>query len=69
MPVILSFTVETNGCLITGKSMQTVIERVDKATNSGPAYYMVINCAHPTHFSPAFKESSDPYWKAQIGGI
>lgn len=49
IPCVLSFTVETNGCLRTGQSIQSIIETVDEVTNSGPAYYM-INCAHPTHF-------------------
>jgi len=68
IPVILSFTVETNGCIITGESIQTVIESVDKETSGGPAYYM-INCAHPTHFVSSLKESSDPSWRGRIGGI
>jgi homocysteine S-methyltransferase len=49
MPVVISFTVETNGCLPSGTSLATAIEQVDEATTNGPAYYMV-NCAHPDHF-------------------
>lgn len=48
MPVTVSFTVETDGRLPTGHTLQEAIETVDAATG-GPAYYM-INCAHPTHF-------------------
>jgi S-methylmethionine-dependent homocysteine/selenocysteine methylase len=64
---ILSFTVRTNDCFITGESLQTVIESIDSATDNGPAYYM-INCAHSTHFSPELK-ASDLSWKYRIGGI
>jgi S-methylmethionine-dependent homocysteine/selenocysteine methylase len=50
MPVAISFTVETDGRLPTGQTLQTAIEQVDQATAGYPCYYM-INCAHPTHFA------------------
>ncbi|HEY6526582.1 MAG TPA: homocysteine S-methyltransferase family protein [Solirubrobacteraceae bacterium] len=49
LPVVISFTVETDGRLPSGTTIQDAILRVDAATGRGPAYYM-INCAHPTHF-------------------
>jgi len=49
MPVVISFTVETDGRLPTGQSLGDAIEQVDDATSGYPAYYM-INCAHPSHF-------------------
>src|SRR5262249_58989031 len=49
MPVAISFTVETDGKLPTGQSLQEAIEAVDAATAHAPAYYM-INCPHPTPF-------------------
>jgi S-methylmethionine-dependent homocysteine/selenocysteine methylase len=49
MPVVISFTVETDGRLPTGQTLREAIEQVDDATRRGPVYYM-INCAHPTHF-------------------
>jgi S-methylmethionine-dependent homocysteine/selenocysteine methylase len=49
MPVVISFTVETDGRLPSGEMLKDAIEKVDTATNNAPAYYM-INCAHPTHF-------------------
>jgi S-methylmethionine-dependent homocysteine/selenocysteine methylase len=52
MPVVISFTVETDGKLPTGQTLKQAIELVDAATNNGPVYYM-INCAHPTHFEYA----------------
>ena len=50
MPVVISFTVETDGTLPTGQPLGEAIEAVDAATDAYPAYYMV-NCAHPTHFA------------------
>lgn len=49
-PVAISFTVETDGRLPTGQTLQEAIETVDAVTGAGPAYYMV-NCAHPSHFA------------------
>src|SRR5262249_48713762 len=49
LPVVISFTVETDGRLPTGQTLRGAIEQVDSATSYYPAYYMV-NCAHPTHF-------------------
>ncbi len=49
MPVVISFTVETDGRLPTGQTLKDAIQAVDEATGNAPAYYMV-NCAHPTHF-------------------
>jgi len=49
IPVVIAFTVETDGKLASGDTLGAAIETVDRVTNSAPAYYMV-NCAHPTHF-------------------
>lgn len=49
LPVVLSFTLETDGRLPAGQSLEEAIAAVDAATGAYPAYYM-INCAHPTHF-------------------
>lgn len=49
MPVAISFTVETDGHLPNGQTLQSAIEQVESASSSYPMYYM-INCAHPTHF-------------------
>ncbi len=49
MPVVISFTVETDGRLPSGQALGDAIGEVDAATAAGPAYYM-LNCAHPTHF-------------------
>jgi S-methylmethionine-dependent homocysteine/selenocysteine methylase len=60
MPVVISFTVETDGRLPSGEMMKDAIEKVDAATDGTPAYYM-INCAHPTHFVDVLGD--DPWTK------
>lgn len=39
MPVVISFTVETDGRLPTGQSLKDAIEQVDTVTGNAPAYY------------------------------
>jgi homocysteine S-methyltransferase len=66
MPCVISFTVETNGRLVTGPTLGEAIESVDAATNAAPAYYM-INCAHPSHFEGALAHDSG--WIKRIAGL
>ena len=66
LPVVISFTVETDGNLPTGDSLGEAIGMVDRATVTGPAYYMV-NCAHPTHYDSRLL-SGEP-WVERIGGM
>lgn len=66
MPVVISFTVETDGRLPTGQTLRDAIEQVDASTNCTPAYYM-INCAHPTHFQDALADGKQ--WLQRIRGI
>ena len=66
MPVVISFTVETDGRLPTGQTLREAIETVDAATGAAPAYYM-INCAHPTHFQSALK--ANEAWIERVRGI
>jgi len=66
MPVVISFTTETDGRLPTGETLGEAITAVDAATDSGPAYYM-INCAHPEHFSGAVEP--DAAWVSRILGV
>ncbi len=56
VPVVISFTVETDGALPTGMQLAEAIATVDAATDHGPIYYMV-NCAHPDHFDDALAGS------------
>jgi S-methylmethionine-dependent homocysteine/selenocysteine methylase len=58
LPVVISFTTETDGRLPDGTSLRHAIDAVDRATDSTPAYYG-INCSHPTHFGPAFPSDDD----------
>lgn len=55
VPVVIGFTVETDGRLPSGDSIGDAIAAVDGAT-SGAASGYVINCAHPTHFADALPE-------------
>ena len=57
MPVVISFTVETDGRLPSGQSLADAIAEVDAQTDRGAAYFM-INCAHPTHFEHVLDESN-----------
>ena len=66
MPVVISFTVETDGKLPTGQTLKDAIEQVDAATDNGPAYYM-INCAHTTHFEGALAAGEE--WTKRIRGL
>ncbi len=66
MPVAISFTVETDGRLPTGETLQEAIEAVDAGTLAGPIYYM-INCAHPSHFEGVLSTSEG--WLGRIRGV
>jgi S-methylmethionine-dependent homocysteine/selenocysteine methylase len=66
MPAVISFTVETDGRLPTGDTLQAAIERVDTATAAYPAYYM-INCAHPSHFERVLDEKQP--WTQRVRGL
>lgn len=52
---VVGFTVETDGRLPSGHSIEEAILAVDDATE-GAAEFFVINCAHPTHFAEALPE-------------
>jgi S-methylmethionine-dependent homocysteine/selenocysteine methylase len=65
LPVVVSFTVETNGSLPTGEPLGHAIEAVDAATNGAAAYFMV-NCAHPDHFSHVITGAE---WTRRIHGL
>jgi homocysteine S-methyltransferase len=66
VPVTISFTLETDGCLPSGETLGEAIEKVDAATATRAAYFMV-NCAHPSHFA-AVVEAGGP-WLRRLGGI
>ena len=66
MPVVISFTVETDGKLPTGENLASAIAFVDRATNNAPIYYG-INCAHPLHFAHILQQGGD--WTNRIKTI
>lgn len=68
LPVVISFTVETNGKLPTGMSLKEAIEHVDNSVSRPPLYFM-INCAHPTHFSNELQLGQNEPWTKRIRGI
>ena len=65
LPVIIAFTVETDGHLPTGASLKEAITLVDAQTDSYAAYFM-INCAHPEHFENVL---SNDLWMQRLRGI
>jgi homocysteine S-methyltransferase len=66
VPVVISFTVETDGRLPNGESLQSAIENTDALTGAYASYFM-INCAHPDHFESVLE--GDTEWRSRIYGI
>ena len=66
VPVVIAFTVETDGALPDGTALADAVAAVDAATGSAPSYFMV-NCAHPDHFR-AVLDSGAPAL-ARIRGV
>jgi S-methylmethionine-dependent homocysteine/selenocysteine methylase len=66
IPVVISFTVETDGRLPSGQPLGEAIEEVDERTDGAAAYFMV-NCAHPTHFEGILEP--DAGWTGRIRGL
>jgi len=66
VPVVISFTTETDGKLPDGTTLKAAIEATDAATDNGPVYYM-INCAHPGHFDHVLEAGEK--WVTRIKGL
>jgi S-methylmethionine-dependent homocysteine/selenocysteine methylase len=66
VPVVISFTVETDGKLPTGQTLEAAIAEVDAASERYATYFM-INCAHPTHFQDVLKPGAA--WVQRVRGI
>lgn len=66
MPVVVSFTVETDGRLPDGTALGDAVRAVDDETSGAAAYFMV-NCAHPEHVMPAVEEQAD--WWPRVRGV
>lgn len=65
LPVVVSFTVETDGRLPSGMPLGEAIDASDELTGGYPVHYM-INCAHPTHFEHLL--DGQP-WVRRVGGV
>ncbi len=65
IPVVIAFTVENDGRLPSGMTLQQAITLVDQSTNQYACHFM-INCAHPEHFSYLFRQQP---WERRIRGI
>ncbi len=65
VPVVPSFTVETDGRLPDGTSIADAIVQVDDATG-GAAEFFMVNCAHPTHIAAGL--DGGPALK-RVGGL
>ncbi len=66
MPVVVSFTVETDGTLPDGSALGDAIRTVDDATDGYVAYFAV-NCAHPDHIARAVEP--DAGWVGRVGAV
>jgi homocysteine S-methyltransferase len=66
VPVSISFTVETDGRLPDGEPLGVAVERLDRETDAAASYLMV-NCAHPTHFAEELEHGGG--WRERIVGI
>ncbi|MEX0327701.1 MAG: homocysteine S-methyltransferase family protein [Ruegeria sp.] len=66
IPVVIAFTVETDGKLATGQALSDAIREVDGASDGYSSHFMV-NCAHPDHFKHVLGKDDD--WVRRIGGV
>ena len=66
MPVVIHFTVETDGRLPSSESLGDAIAAVVDATDDAPAYFG-INCAHPTHFDALLEDAGE--WRERIRSV
>src|SRR6476646_4325004 len=66
LPVVVSFTVETDGRLPSGMSLGKAIETTDAGTAGYATHYM-LNCAHPAHFDAVLDASAD--WITRLRGL
>ncbi|MFH5831936.1 homocysteine S-methyltransferase family protein [Halalkalibaculum sp. DA384] len=66
IPVVISFTTETDGRLPSGSTLREAIEKTDNETD-GYATFFMINCSHTEHFKHVFREGGD--WISRVGAI
>ena len=63
VPILIGFTVGTDGRLPSGLPLGAAIEQVDRETD-GAADGFMINCAHPVHFAPAL--AAGGHWRDRV---
>ncbi len=68
VPVVASFTVETDGRLPDGTLLSQAIQKVDDATDGNAESFMV-NCAHPEHIARAFELAGAGAWRERLSGV
>jgi len=68
VPVVISFTVRTDGRLPDGSSLEEAIRQVEQETQGAPAYYMV-NCAHFSHLRDTFGGAASSPWTSRLRGL
>ena len=66
LPVSISFTVETDGRLPSEEPLREAMERLDAETEAA-ALYLMINCAHPSHFAAELEGGGA--WLDRLGGV
>lgn len=66
IPVVISYTLETDGNLPSGQSLKDAISTLDKVTDNYVSYFM-INCAHPEHFKGVLNTNGS--WVKRIKGL
>lgn len=66
IPLAVGFTVELDGRLPSGDTLEDAVEKVDKMTGAYPSYYMV-NCAHPDHIRKALEDGGK--WRERVMGF
>lgn len=64
VPVVVAFTVETDGRLPSGQPLAEALAETDALTE-GAALYFGVNCAHPDHFAPTL--AADPAGVSRVG--
>lgn len=67
-PLVVSFTLSSEGDLPSGMTLKEAIMKVDTISGEYPLHYM-INCVHPVYFAELLKKNKDQAWIKRIKGI
>ncbi|KAJ5817300.1 Homocysteine S-methyltransferase [Penicillium robsamsonii] len=67
LPIHVSFSIETDGRLRGGRTLDDVIREVDRLTENYTTYFGV-NCAHPRHIMTALRDLPEEV-RSRIGSI